>query len=47
MIAPGKRPQSTMCPTIVTDEHGVPTYIIGGAAGSSHIPTSVVSSLIR
>jgi len=47
MIAPGKRPQSSMCPTIVTDQHGVPTYIIGGAAGGTHTPTSVASSLIR
>lgn len=45
-LAPGKRPRSSMCPTIMTDGDGVSTFIIG-AAGGSHIPTSVASSLIR
>ena len=40
------QPRSSMCPTILTDVDGNATFIIG-AAGGSHIPTAVASSLIR
>ncbi|XP_060862732.1 glutathione hydrolase 1 proenzyme-like isoform X3 [Metopolophium dirhodum] len=33
-IEPGKRPMSSMCPTIITDENGDLVLAIGGAGGS-------------
>lgn len=41
-IAPGKRPLSSMCPTIIVNGDGVAELIIG-AAGGSKITTSVAS----
>lgn len=37
LIQPGKRPMSSMCPTIITDENG-DFYFGVGAAGGSKIP---------
>lgn len=41
-IVPGKRPLSSMCPTIIVNEDGVVELIIGGAGGTK-ITTSVAS----
>ncbi len=42
---PGKRPRSSMSPTIVFDGNGKPLLAIG-SAGGSRIPLDVVSTLI-
>lgn len=39
-IAPGKRPQSSMCPTIITESNG-DLYMVVGGAGGSRITSSV------
>lgn len=46
-IDPGKRPLSSMCPSILLDKHGDVELLIG-AAGGSKITSSIayVSSLI-
>lgn len=41
-IAPGKRPMSSMCPTIIVNADGVVELIVGGAGGSK-ITTSVAN----
>lgn len=43
-IGPQKRAQSSMAPTIVTDEHGNVTVVVGAAGGSKII--SVVSQIL-
>ncbi len=45
-VAPGKRPLSSMSPTIVLDEHGNPLLTVG-AAGGPTIITQVVLALVR
>lgn len=45
-IRPGKRPLSSICPIIVTDENGA-VYLVTGAAGGSRIITSTVQSVIN
>lgn len=37
MVEPGKRPRSSMAPTIVFDQEGVPVLVLGSAGGSSII----------
>lgn len=46
LIAPGKRPLSSMSPTIVLGEHGAPRLACG-AAGGPKIITSVLQILVR
>ncbi|EER27095.1 hypothetical protein D8B26_002739 [Coccidioides posadasii str. Silveira] len=45
-IRPGKRPLSSICPTIVTHPNGT-MYFITGAAGGSRIITSTLQSVIN
>lgn len=45
-IQPGKNPLSSMMPSILIDQQGNPTLIIGGAGGS-RIPTGVAFSMIK
>ena len=40
-IKPGKRPLSSMCPTIVLDNESKSVKLITGAAGGSKITTAV------
>jgi len=44
-IAPGKRPLSSMTPTIVT--HGGKLLLVVGTPGGSHIPTGVLQPLLN
>lgn len=44
-IKPGKRPMSSICPSIVLDMNGDVRLVVGGAGGSK-ITTSVVQVLI-
>lgn len=46
LIAPGKRPLSSMSPTIVVDRAGEPK-LTGGAAGGPKIITAVLQLLVR
>ncbi|XP_050543871.1 scoloptoxin SSD14-like isoform X2 [Daktulosphaira vitifoliae] len=46
-IKPGKRPMSSMCPAVITDDKGNVVLAIGGAGGSKiTLSTAFVSSLI-
>uniref|UniRef100_A0A1Q3FF50 Putative gamma-glutamyltransferase n=1 Tax=Culex tarsalis TaxID=7177 RepID=A0A1Q3FF50_CULTA len=45
-IVPGKRPLSSMCPTIVTDRHGN-VRIVAGSAGGSRITTATLLLILR
>ncbi|OQV23352.1 Gamma-glutamyltranspeptidase 1 [Hypsibius exemplaris] len=45
-IAPGKRPQSSMSPTVVTDSNG-DVRIVVGASGGSRIISGVANVLLR
>jgi gamma-glutamyltranspeptidase / glutathione hydrolase / leukotriene-C4 hydrolase len=45
-IVPGKRPMSSMTPTIVVDKHGDVQLVIGGAGGT-RIPTVVAYVILR
>ena len=45
-MAPGKRPVTSMTPTIVFDEHNVP-IVVGGSAGGSQIVDYVAESLVE
>ena len=44
-IAPGKRPLSSMAPTIVT--HDGRLLLVVGTPGGSHIPTAVLQTMIN
>ena len=45
-IAGGKRPRSSMSPTIVLDAHGKPVYALGSPGGSTII-TTVLQTLVN
>lgn len=45
-IVPGKRPLSSMSPTIITDKNGDVSMIVGSAGGSK-ITTAIVQTLIQ
>ena len=45
-VAPGKRPLSSMSPTIVLDQHGKPVLTVG-AAGGPKIITQVLLTIMR
>src|SRR6185437_12591942 len=45
-VAPGKRPLSSMTPTIVRDQQGNNRIVIGGAGGS-RIPTAVFNVVVN
>jgi gamma-glutamyltranspeptidase / glutathione hydrolase / leukotriene-C4 hydrolase len=45
-IVPGKRPLSSMTPTIIVDNKGTVQMVIGGAGGSK-ITTSVAYTILR
>ncbi|CAG0890582.1 unnamed protein product [Darwinula stevensoni] len=45
-IVPGKRPVSSMCPTIITDSAGNPRLVVG-AAGGTRITSAVAYVIIR
>ncbi|CAN8006868.1 unnamed protein product, partial [Ixodes hexagonus] len=45
LIAPGKRPLSSMCPTIITDANGNVHTVFGGAGGSRITSGSALVSL--
>ena len=47
MIEPGKRPLSSMAPTIVLNAKTNEVVFIIGAAGGKQIPTSIAISLLR
>ncbi|KAH8361159.1 hypothetical protein KR200_003313 [Drosophila serrata] len=45
-IKPGKRPLSSMCPSIVLDSHGNVKLIVGGAGGAT-ITTTVSQTILK
>ena len=45
-IVPGKRPLSSMCPSIISNEKGIPEMVIGGVGGS-RIITATALNVIR
>ncbi|KAL5277597.1 hypothetical protein ACFFRR_002680 [Megaselia abdita] len=45
-VKPKKRPQSSMCPTIIVNKKGEVEFMVGGAGGSK-ITTSVASAILR
>ena len=46
MIAPGKRPLSSVCPSIITDENGKIRLLIGATNGPK-IPTGVAQASLN
>lgn len=45
-IQPGKNPLSSMSPSMLIDQNGNPTLVIGGAGGS-RIPTGIIFSVVK
>ena len=46
-VKPGKRPQSSMSPTVITDTETGETRLVVGAAGGTQIPTSVALTALH
>ncbi len=45
-IEPGKRPRSSMAPTIILDEHGRDLFAVLGSPGGSKIPFYVIKAVV-
>lgn len=46
-IKPGKRPLSSMCPTIILDKHSKQVKMVVGGAGGTNITTSVAQVILN
>ncbi|XP_050957291.1 glutathione hydrolase 1 proenzyme-like [Labeo rohita] len=47
LIKPGKRPLSSMCPTIILDKHSKQVKMVVGGAGGTNITTSVAQVILN
>ncbi|XP_016118197.1 gamma-glutamyltranspeptidase 1-like [Sinocyclocheilus grahami] len=47
LIKPGKRPLSSMCPTIILDKHSRQVKMVVGGAGGTNITTSVAQVILN
>ncbi|KAK2909488.1 hypothetical protein Q8A67_005325 [Cirrhinus molitorella] len=47
LIKPGKRPLSSMCPTIIMDKHSKQVKMVAGGEGGGHITTSTAQVILN